>query len=201
MDTPFRVSCPFVRPWGTLESGRRVGSQGERGRRRRTGIWQSAVTNISKGPINSRKALAGTYLLEGLSLKQALIKAGYAESTASTPKQHGLSAEECLREAGKLDPSADPMTLLASARKLLQRKLELADPRRESLSSVARVTDIAEKHYGRGQYHVVVQAARPFAERALELKLCLDELHRRGILKAPDRDQASSPCAPRWWNW
>ena len=40
---------------------------------------------------NVRRALAGMYLLEGMSRKKALIKAGYAESTARTPGQHGLS--------------------------------------------------------------------------------------------------------------
>ena len=140
------------------------------------------MTDVARTPINSRKAMAGKYLLEGLSLKQALIRAGYAESTASTPKQHDLSAEACLREAGKLDPEADPRTLLSCARNTLLQKLQSIDPRKESLSSVARVVDIAEKHYRHIPGQIDARGPGSFVQRARAAKVCLDELERRGLL-------------------
>ena len=123
-------------------------------------------------------------MLEGLSLKQSLIRAGYSPNTARTPKQHGLSAEACLQEARKLDPKADPGNLLASARKLLAQKIRLADPRKESLSSVARTVDIAEKHYKHSEGSARPDEPRTFAERIYLLKCLIREVERRGMVPA-----------------
>ena len=147
------------------------------------------------GSTNIRKAMAGKYLLERLTLKQALIKAGYAESTARTPGQHGLSAEACLREAGKLDPEADPRTLLSCARNTLLQKLRSIDPRKESLSAVARTVDVVERHF-RYSGQIEVQGKRSFVERALLMKLCIEELEQRGLLDGDHRVIDVEPIDP-----
>ena len=98
----------------------------------------------------ARQILAGRYMLgEGLSLKKALIKAGYSENTARTPGQHGLSAKVCIELALQEDRETTPATLVESSRELLKRRLEVAleNPRRESLTAVSRTIEAVERSY------------------------------------------------------
>ena len=88
---------------------------------------------------------AGKLILEGKSLKQALIGAGFAESTARCPKKHKLHAEACVQVALAADRDVSPVDLRLSARKLFQATLDNADPKKTSLTGAARAAEIAEK--------------------------------------------------------
>ena len=88
---------------------------------------------------------AGRQILQGKSLKQALIGAGFAESTARCPKLHKLNAEECVALAVKADSTVSPVDLRLSARKLFQETLDCADPRKTSVTAAARAAEIADK--------------------------------------------------------
>ena len=50
-----------------------------------------------------RLAQAGSFLLAGDSMKRALVKAGFSESTARAPKRNGLSADQCLEALKRQD--------------------------------------------------------------------------------------------------
>ena len=126
-----------------------------------------------------RMILAGRYQLEGLSLKQALIKAGYSEQTARCPAANGLSAKRCIELALKDGKETLPATLRASARELLQKKLDAAmdDPESVSLTSAARATEVVEKVYGHSEERI--EPARTFAERLKWMQDVTAALNRR----------------------
>jgi hypothetical protein len=138
--------------------------------------------------VNIRMARAGLFILEGRSVKQALIKAGYSRVTASKPRANGLAAERCLAEAAKLDRSADSRTLVARARRVLARSLDglvnktddqLSVPRQ--LNATAKVVEVVERYHGRGlETPRDLDVARTLAERVILTKLIVDELLARG---------------------
>ena len=113
-----------------------------------------------------RMILAGRYQLEGLSHKQALIRAGYSEQTARCSKANGLSAKRCIELALKEDKRALPATLRVSARKLFQKKLDagLDDPDTVSLTAAARAAETVEKVYSHSDENKDLNA-RSFADR------------------------------------
>lgn len=129
--------------------------------------------------------------MAGKSLRQSLLSAGYAPSTSRAPKSNGLSAERCLAELAKLDPSADPRTLAVEARRVALRTIRALGSLSESKllegrhsSTVAKLWDTAERFHGSGGEAPGVGVARAFAERAAEMRIVLDELDRRGLLGA-----------------
>ncbi len=123
--------------------------------------------------------LAGRYQLEGLSFKRALMKAGYSESTARCPQLNGLNAKQCVELALKDGKETLPATLRASARELLQKKLDAAmdDPESVSLTSAARATEVVEKVYGHSEERI--EPARTFAERLKWMQGVTAVLNRR----------------------
>ena len=128
-----------------------------------------------------RLTLAGRYVIEGLSFKQALMKAGYSEQTARCSKANGLSAKRCVELALKDGRETLPATLRASARELLQKKLDAAmdDPESVSLTSAARATEVVEKVYGHSD-EGIESDARSFADRLKWLTAVGRELQSRG---------------------
>jgi len=113
-----------------------------------------------------RLILAGRYQLEGLSFKQALIKAGYSEQTARCPTANDLSAKRCIELALKDGKETLPATLRASARELFQKKLDagLDDPDTVSLTAAARAAATVEKVYSHTDENKE-PGARSFADR------------------------------------
>ena len=94
-----------------------------------------------------RMTLAGRYMLDGLSFKEALIRAGYSEQTARCPKANGLSAKRCAELALQDGQETLPAALRGSARELLQKKLgsALDDPETVSLTAAARAVETVER--------------------------------------------------------
>ena len=128
-----------------------------------------------------RKILAGRYMLgEGLSLKQALIKAGYSEQTARCPAANDLSAEACIEMALQSDKKVNPATLTESVKKLLLKRILDADAKKESLSGIARTLEILEKWYGdrRPRPHHMDEPAE-FVDKVEWLRGVLGEIERR----------------------
>ena len=112
-----------------------------------------------------RLILAGKYMLDGLSFKRALMSAGYAESVARTPKAHGLSAKVCVQLALQADQEAIPATLRIKARNLLSRALDEADPRKTSLTAIARATETVERLASTAENPPKQSGPRSWAER------------------------------------
>ena len=92
-----------------------------------------------------RMIAAGKSVLEGLSFKQALMKSGFSESTARTPKQHGLDAEECAKLALAEDSEVPASNLRRDARKLLQETIANADPKKIGVLAAAKTAEVTEK--------------------------------------------------------
>ena len=135
-----------------------------------------------------RLILAGRYQLEGLSHKQALIKAGYSEQTARCSKANKLSAKRCIELALKDGKETLPAALRASARELFQKKLDagLDDPDTVSLTAAARAAETVEKVYSHSDENKE-PGARSFAERLKWLQDLTAALNRRGEDSAVDR--------------
>ena len=136
-----------------------------------------------------RMILAGRYMLEGVSFKQALIRAGYSEQTARCPKANGLSAKRCAELALQDGQQTLPATLRLSARELFQKKLDagLDDPETVSLTAAARAVETVEKVYGHSDENREPDA-RSFADRLRWLHTVAQELQARGI--GPTAEQA-----------
>lgn len=130
-----------------------------------------------------RMTLAGSYVIEGLSFKQALIKAGYSEQTARCSKANGLSVKRCIELALKDGKGTLPAALRSSARELLQKKLDagLDDPDTVSLTAAARAAETVEKVYSHSDEGSVQQDARSFADRLKWVVALGDEMRRRGM--------------------
>ena len=130
-----------------------------------------------------RMILAGRYMLDGSSFKQALIQAGYSEQTARCPKANGLSAKRCAELALKDGKEALPATLRVSARKLFQKKLDagLDNLDTVSLTAAARAAETVEKVYGHSGEDGVKEDARSFADRLEWVTDLFAEMRRRGI--------------------
>ena len=127
-----------------------------------------------------RMILAGRYMLDGLSLKQALMKAGYKESTARCPQLNGLNAKQCVELALKDGKETLPATLRASARELFQKKLDagLDDPDTVSLTAAARAAETVEKVYSHSDENKEPDA-RSFADRLKWMQAVTAALNRR----------------------
>ena len=106
-------------------------------------------------PLNHRKALAGKYILENPScvLKEALVRAGYTETTASNPARNNLTADHCLAELRKLAPHVDPATAVEDGLATLQMKLaqctyDEESLRKANLGQLARCVEVLNRWYG-----------------------------------------------------
>ena len=109
----------------------------------------------SRQPLNHRRALAGKYILENPSctLKEALMRAGYAETTALKPTANGLTADRCLAELKKLAPHVDPATAVEDGLATLQMKLAQCtydedSLRKANLGQLARCVEVLNRWYG-----------------------------------------------------
>lgn len=120
--------------------------------------------------INMRLALTGKYLLEGMSTKQAAIKAGYAESTAIKPKQNGLTVQRSLEELAKLDPDASPAKILGLARTRAREALESTHGREMRMVDIARILDVTERAYGAGESLDAFNEARVHVDRTVFMR-------------------------------
>jgi hypothetical protein len=130
-----------------------------------------------------RKALAGVNYLKGMSDRQALLQAGYASSTAHTPRKNNLHAEPCIAEAVKAGLVPSSGSLAADARRLLQKKLRsMLDEGHLKANEVARIVAVTEKYHGRGEESRGDGCSpRTFVERARWVAAVLAELQRRGL--------------------
>ena len=154
---PARVSVPgFLAPTGCfwLPYGDTSG----------TAILASATLTEAK---EQRLTLAGRYVLDGLSFKQALIRAGYSDQTARCPKANGLSAKRCVELALQEGKEALPTTLRTSARKLLAQRIDkaLERPEGESLTACARAVETVEKVFAGAEEPKRQIAPRSFEDR------------------------------------
>ena len=104
------------------------------------------MENEKTSSLNVRKALAGVKLLEGKPLGQALTEAGFSKWTARAPSRNGISAEQCIAEAQKLDPELNPANLTTLAAQALGERLramhEDGEHLRTPLLSLAKVYQI-----------------------------------------------------------
>lgn len=139
-------------------------------------------------------ALAGLHLMDGKTQKQALMQAGYAESTARRPTANNLTAQRCIQAAAEVFPEADPSHLVQQARRALGKKLDqlVNDPKycsEQRPGEVARIVEVVEKAHG----HRVDGGGkdldpRTFAERVVwlqQLKLELDKLTGQNVGELP----------------
>ena len=102
-----------------------------------------------------RMTEAGRLILSGLSLKQALISSGFAESTARCPKRNGFSADQCAALALEEDREGRACDLRQSARRLFLERIQqlLADDnllKKTRLAETARLLGVVERLYGNG---------------------------------------------------
>ncbi len=155
--------------------------------------------------LNIRMARAGCFVLQGMSLKRALIRAGYSESTARKPRRNGLTAERCLIEASKLDKSADPRTLLRESRALAIRQVKalaaLPDSRLvdgDPARIIPRILETAERWHGDTPDDPESRSRRDFTRRAADVLELVSELQRRGMMpgheNAGSRDTGPAPA-------
>lgn len=162
-----------------------------------------ADPKLKKAPgVNIRRARAGVFIYEGLSLKQALISAGYSETTASTPTQHGLTAETCLTEAAKLDKRYDPATILRGSRRLTKRlvdawnaKPDAALTEKVGALAIPRLVETIERYHGAVKADDTSES-RTFVQRAFIVQETLTELRRRGLLKRTENEDSRDTAEP-----
>lgn len=120
---------------------------------------------------NHRKVLAGQHMLAGKSVKQSLIAAGYAESTASVPGSHGLSADVCIPEALAIEGPEGSHKLVQAIRRAVLLKVQAVSKDDHALSKaklgeLSRAMDTIEKYHGAGAGDVDgLGDVRTFAER------------------------------------
>lgn len=99
--------------------------------------------------VNIRKALAGIYLLDGRgSMLRCLMLAGYSRSTARVQVRNGLTGDQCLAEAAKMDEGASPAKLLEGARRRASQTIALMDPARTQVRDTIRLLEVVEKFHG-----------------------------------------------------
>ena len=131
---------------------------------------------------NHRKALAGKYMLEGDTQKQALIKAGFAESTAAKPKANGLTADRCIPGALAVEGVEGSQKLIQATRRAYLHKLERISRSDKSIDDIrlgelARALDTIEKYHGAGVGDAaVLDDVRSFADRLRWLKALAVEM-------------------------
>jgi len=123
---------------------------------------------------------AGRLILQGSSLKQALIKVGFSESTARCPKLNNLNAEQCVKLALDSDETTNPSKLRESANKLFQKTLDTADPEKTGLVAAARAAEIAGKIDHRAGQHEP-QRPRSLEERIHAAALLILQCEGRGM--------------------
>ena len=151
-----------------------------------------------------RRAKAGLAILEGASTRQALLRAGYAPSTASRPAEHGLGADRCVAAARKQYPLEEPGKLVSLSRQLLARRLELAlgVQERSAKGKLKRLEAVAvgeavksaaliEQWYG-GHDGDTAADARRFVDRLTWIECLGAELRRRSVVSS-DGDAAPQP--------
>ena len=100
--------------------------------------------------LHVRKAIAGIYLAEGATQKEALTRAGFAPGTARAPHK-GLRAAQCIAEAEKLDSAGIVSRLPRLIRSKLAAAIEDTDPNSANLQRLVRAADHIEKFHGAGK--------------------------------------------------
>ena len=148
------MSCLDGHGKETDNDGKRARDRRQRGAGLETSPGYTSMSKEANGAKRERMILAGKLMIgEGISFFRALTRVGYSKFTARTPAQHGLYAKECVRLALQEDHETEPATLRESARKLFNRRLEVAleDPAKESLTSVSRALETCERSYGGAQ--------------------------------------------------
>lgn len=164
------------------------------------------------GGLNTRKAMTGVYLMQGQSLRESMIRAGFAESVAASPAANGISEDLCIEEAKKMESSAEPSNLLSAARSRFAQSLAVLDPSTARLGEVVKALEVSEKYYGKRElpagagfgmvvdrmsvYLTVVQAAQarglalPGMDRLLARRVSCEEVGKRmEIPPMSDNDQ------------
>lgn len=138
--------------------------------------------------LNLRMARAGQFILDGMSTKRALIKAGFATSTASAPKANNLSAERCILEFSRLSGGNNPRNLLSETRAVGLRQIRafaaLPDAsltKGEAVRVIPRLLETMERYHGEKSSAPPVSLDRTFAERAADVIDVVRELQRRGL--------------------
>ena len=144
---------------------------------------------------HARKAQAGLDIAKGSSVKQALIKAGYAQSTASKPAANGLSASHCLEAAAKEYPDAVPSKLVHLARRAMAGKLRSwidhpANLTKAKGGEVARMADVVERWYGANEPNN--PSDRKFGERLATFAAAYKLAVKRGLI-----DEDGQPTGKR----
>ena len=103
--------------------------------------------------VDLRRAKAGLLRLEGKSRFRSLTEAGFADSTAASPKRNGLTDDVLLAEAQKLGVVPQSAELASKARQVLNRKLDQLRDDDQQLEKarcgeVARIVEVTEKFHG-----------------------------------------------------
>ena len=157
-------------------------------------MHQAAIIRLGhRMTVNTRKALMGLGLLRGKTLKEAGLEAGYAPSTVRAAARNGLSAEQCLAEAQKLDPRADPAKLVATAQACMEAALEALNVGDVDIDKLARTLDILEKWYGARLTAAETARPRPVRERLAYVQTIVQEAVERGLLPAV-QDPSTGPA-------
>ena len=138
----------------------------------------------------AKLADAGLLIANGSSVKQALIKQGYAPSTAAKPKGNGITARACLDAAAIEYPDAVPTKLVNLARRAMGAKLrswvnEPAKLTKAKGGEVARMADVVERWYG--SHEPDDPSSRRFDHRLAAFADAVEEAKRRGLLDSKGR--------------
>lgn len=132
--------------------------------------------------VNIRKALAGIYLLDGRgSMLRCLILAGYSRSTARVQVRNGLTADQCLAEAAKMDADASPAKLLEGARRRASQTIAIMDPARTPVRDTIRLLEVVEKFHG-GHELSTTHPVLALKDRLDAIAALMIEARRRGLL-------------------
>ena len=101
-------------------------------------------------PINTRRALAGIYLAQGLTQKKSLEMAGFSPSTANAPHPSSRAAA-CIQEARKLDSTGVVSRLPLLIRSKLEGAIEDTPADSAHLARLVRAADHIERYHGAGK--------------------------------------------------
>lgn len=135
----------------------------------------------AKPRIDIRRAMAGVYALQGHgSMLRCCVKAGFSRKTARNLTQRGLSAEECIAEAAKLDPMLAPAKLLEGGRLVLAEQIAFRDPAKMAVRDAVKLFEATEKYFG-GHELPTNQQLVTVADRLSQVAALLAVAQRRGL--------------------
>ena len=129
---------------------------------------------------------AGVDIMNGASAKQALVKVGYAESTAQAPARNGISAIQCVDAARKRYKLVEPGKLVSLARRALVLKLEqLCDTTKPKAMSATRISELAKTAQVCEQFYsdttTTESSPRQFVDKLEWLQAVAHEMHKRKL--------------------